>query len=62
MSQIEEKIKEQLLIELYTRVDNIYDFMEQHFKVEAEHEEIIIKKLNALKDQLYIFAQNSKLK
>lgn len=61
MSTVQEKIKEQLLKEVYTDIDKMYDFMAQHFILSAEHETLVIKQLNKLKDQFYLIASNSKL-
>ncbi len=61
MSSVEEKIKENLLKEMYTNIDKLYDFMEQHYVLDDNHNTIIIKQLNKLKDQFYLISQNSRL-
>jgi len=58
---IQKQIKENLLKEIYTDIDKMYDFMEQHFILSPEHEDLVIKQLNKLKDQFYLIASNSKL-
>mgnify|MGYP007005250985 FL=1 len=58
---VQEQIKENLLKEIYTDIDKMYDFMAQHFILTAEHEDLIIKNLNKMKDQFYLIASNSKL-
>lgn len=58
---VEEKIKENLLKEMYTNIDKLYDYMEQHYILNDEHHTLIIKQLNKLKDQFYLISQNSKL-
>lgn len=58
---VEEKIKENLLKEIYTNIDKLYDFMEQHYILDDQHHTLIIKQLNKLKDQFYLVSQNSKL-
>ena len=58
---VQEKIKEELLKEIYTDIDKMYDFMAQHFVLEPQHEDLIIKHLNKMKDQFYLIASNSKL-
>ena len=58
---IQKQIKENLLKEIYTDIDKMYDFMEQHFILSSEHEDLVIKQLNKLKDQFYLIASNSKL-
>ena len=50
---IQENIKEQLLQELFSNIDNIYDFMETRFEMDKHCDEDIIKKLNELKDVVY---------
>ncbi|WP_345978984.1 hypothetical protein [Sulfurimonas sp. HSL3-2] len=61
MSSVEEKIKENLLKEMYTNIDKLYDFMEQHYVLDEHHHSLIIKQLNKLKDQFYLISQNSRL-
>ena len=61
MSTVQEKIKEELLKEIYTDIDKMYDFMAQHFVLEPEHEDLVIKQLNKLKDQFYLITANSRL-
>lgn len=58
---VQEKIKEKLLKEMYTEIDKMYDYMEQHFILSEEHHDLVIKQLNKLKDQFYLIANNSKL-
>jgi type IV secretory pathway VirD2 relaxase len=58
---VETKIKEQLLKEMYTNIDKLYDFMEQHYVLNDDHHNLLIKQLNKLKDQFYLISQNSKL-
>jgi hypothetical protein len=58
---VQEKIKEELLKEIYTDIDKMYDFMAQHFVLDPQHEDLVIKHLNKLKDQFYLIASNSKL-
>ncbi len=58
---VQEKIKENLLKEVYTDIDKMYDFMEQHFVLDDTHHDLIIKQLNKVKDQFYLIASNSKL-
>jgi ubiquinone/menaquinone biosynthesis C-methylase UbiE len=50
---IQEKIKEQLLQEVFSNIENIYDFMETRFDMDEHCNEDIIKKLNELKDVIY---------
>jgi len=58
---LQEQIKENLIKEIYTDIDKMYDFMEQHYILSYEHQELIIKQLNKVKDQFYLISSNSKL-
>lgn len=58
---VQEKIKEELRKEVYGNIDKIYDFMEQHFILDDQHRDIVVKQLNQLKDQFYLISLNSKL-
>ena len=54
---IQQKIKEELLKEVFTNIDNIYDFLDSRFKLDEVANEILIKKLNELKDVVYHTSQ-----
>jgi len=58
---VETKIKEELMKEIYTNIDKLYDFMEQHYVLSDEHHDLVIKHLNKLKDQFYLISSNSRL-
>lgn len=58
---IQEEIKENLLKEIYTDIDKMYDFMDQHFVLSNEHHDLVIKHLNKLKDQFYLIVNHSRL-
>lgn len=58
---VQKQIKENLLKEIYTDIDKMYDFMEQHFVLEDDHHDLIVKQLNKVKDQFYLIVSNSKL-
>jgi len=58
---VEKKIKEELLKEIYTNIDKLYDFMEQHYALSNEHHDLVIRELNKLKDQFYLISANSRL-
>lgn len=58
---VSDKIKEELLKEMYINIDKMYDFMEQHYVLSNEHHDLIIRELNKLKDQFYLISSNSKL-
>jgi hypothetical protein len=50
---IQDQIKEQLLKELFSNIDNIYDFMDSRYNLDKPCNDAIIKKLNELKDVVY---------
>ncbi len=58
---VQKQIKENLLKQIYTDIDKMYDFMAQHYKLSPEHHDLVIKQLNKLKDQFYLISQNSDL-
>ncbi len=58
---IQEQIKNKLMKEIYTDIDKMYDFMEQHYVLSEQHRDLIIKHLNKFKDQIYLISENSKL-
>ena len=59
--KVQEKIKEELLKELYSNVDNIYDFMETRYDLDKHCNDAMIKKCNELKDIIYKVSQLSEL-
>lgn len=58
---VQEQIKQNLMKEIYTDIDKMYDFMEQHYIMSDTHRDLIIKHLNKFKDQIYLVSENSKL-
>jgi len=58
---VQEQIKANLMKEIYTDIDRMYDFMEQHYILSEDHRDLIIKHLNKFKDQIYLISENSKL-
>jgi hypothetical protein len=58
---VQKQIKENLIKEIYTDIDKMYDFVEQHYILSEEHRSLIIKHLNKFKDQVYLISENSKL-
>lgn len=58
---VQKKIKEELLKEIYSDIDKMYDYMDQHFVLSNEHHDLVIRQLNKLKDQFYLIANNSRL-
>lgn len=58
---MQEKIKEELLKEIYGNIDRLYDYLEQRFELSREHEDLAIRELNKLKDQLFLIVTHSSL-
>lgn len=58
---VQEQIKANLIKEIYTDIDKMYDFMEQHYVLSEDHRDLVIKHLNKFKDQIYLISENSKL-
>ena len=58
---VKAQIKQNLMKEIYTDIDKMYDFMEQHYVLSESHRDLIIKHLNKFKDQIYLVSENSKL-
>jgi len=58
---IQEQIKANILKEIYTDIDKMYDSMQQRFILSDTHHDLLIKQLNKLKDQLFLISENSKL-
>lgn len=54
---IQEKIKAELVKEINSNIDNIYDFIESRYNLDAHCQEQIIQKLNELKDVVYKSSQ-----
>ncbi|QDF27623.1 hypothetical protein CRV06_03250 [Halarcobacter anaerophilus] len=50
---VQEQIKEQLLKEVLSNIDNIYDFMDSRYNLDKHCNDAIVKKLNELKDVVY---------
>ncbi len=61
MASVHDKIKAELLVEVYANIDRIYDSIEQHFDMDETRRENVIKHLNILKDELYFVVQTTPL-
>jgi flagellin-specific chaperone FliS len=59
---IQQTIKNELLKELSSNIDGIYEFIGSRFKLDNISDEILIKKLNELKDVLYNTSQFCELR
>ena len=58
---VQEQIKNNLVKEIYTDVDKLYEFIQQHYVLHKEHHNLIIDHLNKFKDQIYLISKDSKL-
>ena len=61
MAAVHDKIKDQLMVEIYASIDRIYDSIEQHFELDETRRENVVKQLNILKDELYFVVQTTPL-
>lgn len=61
MAGVQDKLKAELMIEIYAGIDRIYDSIEQHFDLDETRRNNVIKSLNTLKDELYFVVQTSSL-
>jgi F0F1-type ATP synthase beta subunit len=50
---IQEQIKEQLIKEVFSNIDNIYEFMDTRYNLDKPCNDAVVKKLNELKDVIY---------
>lgn len=58
---IQEDIKSELLKELNTDIDKLYDFIDLRFSLDDEHVDRLIRELNRLKDEVYTVVNESEL-
>ncbi|MDP3464789.1 MAG: hypothetical protein Q8R86_03345 [Sulfuricurvum sp.] len=61
MTTVHDKIKAELLQEVYANIDRIYDSIDQHFVMDETRRDNVIKHLNILKDELYFIFQTTPL-
>ncbi|MDO9207136.1 MAG: hypothetical protein Q7T91_02680 [Sulfuricurvum sp.] len=61
MAAVHDKIKAELLQEVYANIDRIYDSIDQHFIMDESRRDNVIKHLNILKDELYFVVQTTPL-
>jgi hypothetical protein len=61
MAAVHEKIKAELMVEIYASIDRIYDSIEQHFELDETRRDNVVKSLNTLKDELYFVVQTTPL-
>lgn len=58
---IQDKIKEKVLQEIYSKIDEAYDLVHRRFDVSSEEDAGLIRRLNEAKDTLHALAQKSAL-
>lgn len=58
---VQDKIKAELMVEMYANIDRIYDSIEQHFLLDETRRDNVVKHLNTLKDELYFIVQTTPL-
>jgi len=61
MATVHDKIKAELMVEIYASIDRIYDSIEQHFELDETRRDNVVKSLNTLKDELYFVVQTTPL-
>ncbi|MBV5320549.1 MAG: hypothetical protein JZU62_02595 [Sulfuricurvum sp.] len=61
MASVQDKLKAELMVEMYTSIDRIYDSIEQHFELDETRRDNVIQSLNTLKDELYFVVQTTPL-
>lgn len=61
MGKIEEKIKKDLLSEIFTDTFKIYEFIDSRFKLEEDTRNEVISKINKLNDELTKLLKETKL-
>ena len=61
MSQIEEKIKQNLMQEIFSDSFKIYEFIDSRFKLDEEKRTEVIAKINTLNNDLTLLLKDIKL-
>ena len=61
MSSIQDKLKAELMVEIYASIDRIYDSIEQYFDLDETRRTNVIKSLNTLKVELYFVVRTTPL-
>ena len=51
--KIQQKIKEELVKEVFSDIENVYDFLDSRFSLDEVARNELIKKCNELKDVVY---------
>ncbi|MCD4758670.1 MAG: hypothetical protein K8R39_10385 [Arcobacteraceae bacterium] len=61
MGKIEDKIKQDLMSEIFTDTFKIYEFIDTRFKLEEKQRSEIIAKINSLNNDLTVMLKEIKL-
>ncbi|MFY9143151.1 hypothetical protein [Sulfuricurvum sp.] len=61
MASVQDKLKAELMVEIYASIDRIYDSIEQHFAMDEIRRDNVIKHLNILKGELYFVVKTTPL-
>jgi hypothetical protein len=61
MASVQDKLKAELMVEVYASIDRIYDSIEQHFELDETRRSNVIQSLNTLKDELYFVVKTTPL-
>ncbi len=61
MGKIEDKIKQDLMSEIFTDTFKIYEFIDTRFKLEEKQRSEIISKINSLNNDLTVLLKEIKL-
>jgi ubiquinone/menaquinone biosynthesis C-methylase UbiE len=61
MGKIEEKIKQDLLQEIFSDTFKVYDFIDSRFKLDEQTRSEVITKINTLNDELTKLLKETKL-
>lgn len=61
MGKIEDKIKQDLMSEIFTDTFKIYEFIDTRFKLEEKQRSEIIAKINSLNNELTVILKEIKL-
>lgn len=62
MGKIEEKIKQDLMQEIFSDSFKIYEFIDNRFKLEEKERSEVISKINNLNNELTVLLKEMKLK
>ena len=61
MGKIEDKIKQDLMSEIFTDIFKVYEFIDTRFKLEEKQKDEMIAKINGLNNDLTTMLKDAKL-